>query len=168
MKKAVSLLFWLLTLATLASHVQAQGVAFSCDGTFYQIRQVGTTSSLFRVDRSAAAYNTVPVNVRTLAGGTQTNDLGILLNGLAYNSQDGFMYALSTTGTSATLPTSIQMYKIGQGGITSMGTVTGIPNIQVASGTIDKSGRYYVRIRLKLQIIIFTCSIWQRLPHWQQ
>ena len=119
-------------------------MAFSCDGTFCQIRQINAPSSLFRVDRSATAYNTVPVNVRALIGGTQTNDLGVFLNGLAYNSQDGFMHVLSTTGTSTTLPTSIQMYKIGQGGIMLRGTVTSLPNIQVASGTIDKSGRYYV------------------------
>ena len=145
-KKLLTLTAWLLVLLLLVpSAARAQGAAFTCDGTFYQIRQVNATSQLFRVDRSAAAYNTVPVNVVTPAGGgAATNDLGVLLNGLAYNSGDGFMYALSTTSNTATLPTSIQMYKIGQGGIVLLGTVTGIPNIQVSSGTIDKNGHYYI------------------------
>ncbi|MBO3271196.1 T9SS type A sorting domain-containing protein [Hymenobacter defluvii] len=137
---AILLLAWLVLGSAAA---WAQGAAFSCDGTFYQIRQVGTTSSLYRVDRSASTYTTVPVNVRTV-NGTPTNDMGVLLNGLAYNSQDGYMYALSTTGSSGTLPTSISMYKIGQGGIVNMGVISGMPNIQVAAGTIDKNGRYYV------------------------
>jgi parallel beta-helix repeat protein len=123
---------------------QNEGTAFSCDGTFYQIRQVGTTSSLFRVNRSAAAYTTTAINVRTV-GGVPTNDLGVLLNGLSYNPQDGYLYAVSTTGTSGTVPAAntIRLYKIGQGGIQDLG-VTNLPAIQVASGTVDKNGFYYV------------------------
>ena len=144
MKTALRLLAFLILLTPLSRTAAAQTLAaFSCDGTFYQIRQVNTTSSLYRVDRSASTYTTVPVNVRTV-NGVATNDLGVLLNGLAYNSQDGYMYALSTTGNSTTLPTSIQMYRIGQDGITDLGTISNMPNIEVASGTIDKNGRYYV------------------------
>lgn len=139
MRLFLRLTLLLLGLVPWAIRAQAQGTAFSCDGTFYQIRQVGTTSSIYRVDRSSSSYTTVPVNVAN--GG---NDLGVLINGLAYNSQDGYMYALTTTGTSTTLPTSISMYKIGTGGIVNLGTVTGLPNIQVASGTFDKLGHYYV------------------------
>jgi uncharacterized repeat protein (TIGR01451 family) len=122
--------------------VQAQATqAFSCDGTFYQIRQgANGTSNLFKVNRSSSTYATTAVNV---VNGS-SNDLGVLLNGLAYNSQDGYMYALNTTGSGSTAPTSIQMYKIGANGISLIGTVTGMPNIQVASGTFDKSGHYFV------------------------
>ncbi|RSK50763.1 beta strand repeat-containing protein [Hymenobacter rigui] len=143
MPKTLRILAFLLAWILLPMQLVAQneGTAFSCDGTFYQIRQVGTTSSLFRVNRSAATYTTTAINVTN--NGT-SNNLGVLLNGLAYNPQDGYLYALSTTGTSGTLPSSIQLYKIGQGGIRNLGTVTGMPNIQVASGTIDKNGNYYV------------------------
>ncbi|MDQ2794451.1 MAG: right-handed parallel beta-helix repeat-containing protein, partial [Bacteroidota bacterium] len=126
----------------LPTAAQAQGTAFSCDGTFYQIKQVGSTSSLFKVDRSTANYKAVPVNVRTV-NGVPTNDLGVLLNGLAYNPQNGYMYALTTNGINNTPPATIDMYQIGQTGIVKLGSVTGINNIQVASGTIDKNGFYY-------------------------
>jgi hypothetical protein len=125
---------------------QAQGSAFSCDGTFYQIRQVGGTSSLFRVDRSNATYTTVPVNVRTV-NGSPTNDLGFLLNGLAFNSQDGYLYALSTTGANGTVTNPVNLYKIGQGGIVQVGgpVTVGGTNLAliVATGTFDKTGNYY-------------------------
>ena len=122
---------------------QAQGAAFSCDGTFYQTRQVGTTSQLFKVDRSTAAYSTTALNITS---NSPANDLKVLINGLAYNSQDGYMYALSTTGNSATIPTTVTLYKIGQGGIASVGTVkvgTANLNLIVSSGSFDKTGHYY-------------------------
>ena len=123
--------------------VQAQGTAFSCDGTFYQTRQVNGTSQLFKVDRSTATYTTTALNI---TGNTPANDLKVLINGLAYNPQDGFMYALSTPGNSATIPPTVTLYKIGQGGIVSMGTVkVGTANLSliVSSGSFDKTGHYY-------------------------
>ena len=123
--------------------VRAQGTAFSCDGSFYQIRQVNGTSQIFRVDRSKAAYTTVALPVNN-----GSNDLGILLNGLAYNSQDGYMYALTTPGAAGSnTNTPVTLYKIGQNSITQVGgaiTVGGANlAITVASGTFDKSGNYY-------------------------
>ena len=125
-----------------------QGTSFSCDGTFYQIRQVGTTSSIFKVDRSnPAAYTTTPLNV---VGGT-SNNLGVLLNGLAYNPADGYMYAITTPGaTGANNNAAIYLYKIGQGGIVQVSTTAIKVNgaaanlgITVASGSFDKLGNYY-------------------------
>jgi parallel beta-helix repeat protein len=123
-------------------NVQAQGTAFSCDGVFYQIRLVNNTSQIFKVDRSTANYSTTPLNI---IGGT-SNDLGVSINGLAYNPQDGYMYGLSTPGNSAAIPTSVSLYKIGMGGIINLGVVkVGTANLQliVASGTFDKTGNYY-------------------------
>ena len=124
--------------------VRAQS-AFSCDGSFYQIRQVGNTSQIFRVDRSKAAYTTVPLLV---TNNSTSNDLGVLVNGLAYNSQDGYMYALTTPGAAGSnTNTPVTLYKIGQNSITQVGgaiTVGGANlAITVASGTFDKSGNYY-------------------------
>ncbi|AMR28386.1 hypothetical protein A0257_15670 [Hymenobacter psoromatis] len=126
----------------------AQGTSFSCDGTFYQIRQVGTTSSLFKVDRSnPASYTTTPLNI---VGGT-SNDLGVLLNGLAYNPADGYMYAITTPGAAgANNNAAIYLYKIGLGGIVQVsptaikvsGAATNL-GITVASGSFDKLGNYY-------------------------
>jgi hypothetical protein len=123
---------------------QSPGGAFSCDGTFYQIKQPQgqTTSSIFTIDRSSATYATVPLNVN--AG---SNNLGVLLNGLAYNSQDGYMYALTTPGaTGSNANTPVRLYKIGLGGAQLIGTITlGGTNLAItpASGTFDKTGNYY-------------------------
>ncbi|MGI4864756.1 MAG: hypothetical protein ACRYFZ_12605 [Janthinobacterium lividum] len=143
MRLFLRLTLLLLGLVPWVISAQAQAPAFSCDGTFYQIRQVNGTSQIFKVDRSnPASYTTTALNIM---GGT-SNDLGVLLNGLAYNSQDGYMYALTTTGNSATIPTTVTMYKIGQGGISALGTVkVGTANLAliVATGTFDKAGHYY-------------------------
>ncbi|NML66419.1 hypothetical protein HHL22_14500 [Hymenobacter sp. RP-2-7] len=123
--------------------VLAQGMAFSCDGTFYQIRQVNSTSQIFKVDRSTASYTTTPLNIQ---GGS--NDLGVLVNGLAYNSQDGYLYALSTQGSGGNNAyTDISLYKIGQSGQVKVGGPITVNNaalgLVVASGTFDKAGNYY-------------------------
>ncbi|TGE27645.1 beta strand repeat-containing protein [Hymenobacter metallicola] len=142
------LLFWLVVAPT---KVQAQeGTAFSCDGTFYQIRQVGTGtaaySALFVVNRSTAVYTT---NAYTFGGTNATGNLGRVLNALGYNSQDGFMYAVSypsDNGDPAILPDGIHLFRIGQGGIRDLGR-TNLPLAQYNSGTFDKSGNYYLTTR---------------------
>jgi hypothetical protein len=147
MRTLLRVVILLLGLVPWAIRARAQGAAFSCDGSLYQIRQVTTngvnTSFLYRVDRSTAAYTTTAVNVN----GTD-NNLGFLLNALAYNSQDGYMYALSTPGsTGSNANTPVYLYKIGQGGVVRVGgaiTVGGTSlAITVATGTFDKAGNYY-------------------------
>ncbi|RZL14426.1 MAG: hypothetical protein EOO62_05490, partial [Hymenobacter sp.] len=137
----------------------AQGNAFSCDGTFYQIKQPAgqSTSFLYRVDRSTAAYSTQPLNVN-FVNGSSTNNLGVLLNALAYNSQDGYMYALTTSGLGGSNNEgSLYLYKIGQGTDAQGNQVPGIVQVSsspvtvgganvgitVATGTFDKAGNYY-------------------------
>ncbi|RZK27142.1 MAG: hypothetical protein EOO63_13920, partial [Hymenobacter sp.] len=137
----------------------AQGIAFSCDGTFYQIKQPAgqNTSFLYKVDRSTATYSTQPLNVN-FVNGNSTNNLGVLLNALAYNPQDGYMYALTTSGLGGSNNEgSLYLYKIGQGvdvqgnkvpgvvQVSSSPVMVGSTNvgITVATGTFDKAGNYY-------------------------
>ncbi|RZL10050.1 MAG: DUF4394 domain-containing protein [Hymenobacter sp.] len=154
-------LFGLLVLLTLLrpGEACAQGVAFSCDGTFYQIKQPSgeSTSFLYKVDRSTAAYSTQPLDINLL-NGISTNNLGVLLNGLAYNPQDGYLYALTTSGLGGyNSEGSLYLYKIGQGTDAQGNKVPGIVQVSaspvtvsgtnlgitVSTGTFDKAGNYY-------------------------
>ena len=139
----VLLLAWAALLRPSSAQAQAQ-TQFSCDGTFYQIRQVGTVSHLFVVDRSNAAYTTIE----------KGTGLGVLVNALAYNSQDGFMYAVTyPTGTTVDGTTQILLYRIGFKADTQTPTIqavgtTNLPaGLQLAAGTFDKAGNYYLSIQ---------------------
>jgi len=110
-----------------------QGAAFSCDGTFYQMRQVGRTSELFRVNRNSTPYTT-----------TSIRKLDFLLNCLAYNPNDGYLYGVEYVPDGTTAPGTLNMYKIGQGGVVDLGEITNVPRIQFAGGVIDRNGRYYI------------------------
>jgi hypothetical protein len=139
------------------SRVLAQdaGGAFSCDGTFYQVRQSGTgttaVSVLYRVDRSTSTYTTNPITGGTYGttGSLTVNGTGIVVNGLAYNSQDGYLYALTYPADNAATTVQAHLYKIGQGGVQDLGvTSSALPNTgQYATGSFDKTGHYYVTTR---------------------
>ncbi|TGE16125.1 beta strand repeat-containing protein [Hymenobacter elongatus] len=141
------LLLWLTFLPNRAQ-AQAEGPAFSCDGTFYQIRQIGTGptafSALYVVNRSTAVYTT---NVFTFGGTNTTGNLGVVLNALAYNPQDSYLYALSYPADNGTPdPAGIRLYRIGRSGIRELG-ITNLPVAQYNSGTIDRQGNFYLTTR---------------------
>lgn len=142
---------------------QTPGPAYSCDGTFYQTRQVaiGTNfhSQLFRVDRNVAPaadptttmYTTTLVqDLATGLGLPSTTDF--VVNSLAYNPLDGYLYALTyPVNNTATYP-EIHLYRIGQTGVQDIGRITingAVPTQypQLAAGVIDKDGMYYATAR---------------------
>ncbi|MCR5888167.1 right-handed parallel beta-helix repeat-containing protein [Hymenobacter sp. J193] len=134
MKAILRIWLLLLALVPLGAWAQAPGGEIPCDGKLYQIRQVGTTTRLFRVDRTTSPYTTV-----------QLQDLGLNLNALAYNQQDNYLYALTYADG-----TSVRLYKIGTGGAQDLGLVrlglTGtanIPAVRYAGGAIDQNGIFY-------------------------
>ena len=139
--------------------VASAGTAFSCDGVFYQIRQTantaingyaGNSSQLFRVNRTTTPFTT-----------TLLQELGATVNGLSYNPSDGFMYCLTyrgntsgdatsaanvvTPGFSAQPSTYVEISRIGQGGIESLGFVKGLPVNQWAGGTVDRGNTLYLK-----------------------
>jgi uncharacterized repeat protein (TIGR01451 family) len=160
MKPLLRLLGLLLAWATLLrpGSVQAQnaGAAFSCDGTFYQVRQAGggttgiaASSVLYRVNRATTPYTTSPVTGGTFGttGTLNVSGTNIVVNALAYNSQDGYLYALTYPADNAATTTVPRLYKIGQGGVQDLGATT-LPNTgQFATGAFDKTGHYYVTTR---------------------
>jgi len=115
-------------LATLTG-LHSAHAQFALDGRFYQIRQVGTASQLFRLDRSASPYVSVAVGASAPAN--------VVLNALAYSSVTNYMYAIR-------LSTGYQLYRIEPTGPVLLGAVTGLPNADYNSGTMDGAGNYYV------------------------
>lgn len=132
-----------------ASWAQTAITPFSCDGTFYQVRQSGTGASafsvLYKVNRSTTTYTTSPLTGGTY-GTTGSLGTGVVVNGLAYNSQDGYMYALTYPADNGTPTVVPRLYKIGSDGIQDLGA-TNLPVQQFATGTFDKTGHYYVTTR---------------------
>jgi len=139
------------------------GPSYSCDGSFYQARQVdtapangtvGNSTRLFEVIRSTTPYTT-----------TELQDLGGTFNAVGYNSIDGYLYALTYTGNvnptgtnpqsdRATDPSSVvELVKIGTTGLETLGSVTGLPVDQWAAGTFDRSGNLYVKNQTNSSVI---------------
>ncbi|AII52164.1 hypothetical protein N008_09270 [Hymenobacter sp. APR13] len=126
---------------------------YSCDGQFYQIRQVVTTTApitnstrLFDVDRTTGnAYVT-----------NEKKDLGATINGLGYRPGDGLQYALTYVSNEVASNTAgadrineytdpMELYVIDKNGdIKSLGIVGNLPGDQWAGGVIDRAGNYYV------------------------
>jgi uncharacterized repeat protein (TIGR01451 family) len=120
----------------------ATGSPFNCDAKFYQVRTVGATGSaysqLFQFDRSASPYSQAPIS----------SIPEFVLNGLAFNVQDGFLYA-TYLGPESDSPTGVTssfgLYKIGQTGLVSLGAITGLPvGFQPTAADIDQNGKYYL------------------------
>ncbi|WP_170061889.1 beta strand repeat-containing protein [Hymenobacter chitinivorans] len=138
-----------MALAPATVQAQSEGQAFSCDGTFYQVRQIGTGASaysaLYVVNRSTAVYTT---NAYTFGGTSTTGSLGVVVNALAYNPQDSYLYAITYPADNGTpnAATGIHLYRIGRGGIQDLGQ-TNLPLAQYNSGTIDKQGNFYLTTR---------------------
>ncbi|WP_151086185.1 right-handed parallel beta-helix repeat-containing protein [Hymenobacter baengnokdamensis] len=155
--KISSLLIFLLAWAAALLHpggaqAQSAGGAFSCDGTFYQVRQSGNGATafsvLYRVDRSTSTYTTNPITGGTYGttGTLSVSGTNIVVNGLAYNSQDGFLYALTYPADNGTPTVVPHLYKMGLGGVQDLGA-TNLPIAQFATGSFDKTGHYYVTTR---------------------
>jgi uncharacterized repeat protein (TIGR01451 family)/fimbrial isopeptide formation D2 family protein len=112
---------------------------FICDGRFYQIRAVSNNSELFLINR----FNTPFTN--TSVASTSS---GIVLNGLAYNPQDNFIYALMR-GISSTDSSGVQLgktlYRFGNGSVAHVGDITGLPNgFTPTAADFGPDGTYYV------------------------
>jgi large repetitive protein len=140
-KIASKLILALALVASSAAHAQAGG-PFSAPGTcpsdLFQTRQGTGGTSLQRFPASALTTGGGAVNVY---GALQA----IGVNGLAYNSQDGFMYGLDTRTGPA------RLVRLGSSGIQPVGTISttgaqspALPANFVPTGaTFDKAGRYY-------------------------
>jgi len=103
---------------------------FACDGTFYQIRQIGATSQLFRLDRSTNPYTAISLY-----------DTGLPANAMGYDAVDNHLYALRnpTTGTVALM----RLGTAGAGGLPAT-PVSGLPAAGFDGGDFDKQGNYFV------------------------
>ncbi|UOQ53924.1 beta strand repeat-containing protein [Hymenobacter cellulosivorans] len=157
LRVAALLLFWLV-LAPTNVQAQVEGQAFSCDGTFYQIRQIGggasAYSALYVVNRTTSNYTT---NAYSFGAGNTTGNLGVVLNALAYNPQDSYLYAITYPADNGApdAANGIHLYRIGRGGIRDLGK-TNLPLAQYNSGTIDKQGNFYLTTRNSAGIYLNT------------
>jgi hypothetical protein len=155
-----------------SAQAQDAGGAFSCDGTFYQVRQSGTGATafsvLYRVDRSTATYTTNPITGGTFGttGVLKVGTTNLVVNGLAYNSQDGYLYALTYPADNAATTTQAHLYKIGMGGVQDLGvTDSSLPNTgQFATGSFDKTGHYYVTTRNAATTILYRFDLNSATP----
>jgi len=103
---------------------------FACDGTFYQIRQIGATSQLFRLDRSTNPYTAISLY-----------DAGLPANAMGYNAIDNHLYALRNPTTSSVA--LIRFGTAGAGGLPAT-PVSGLPAAGFDGGDFDKQGNYFV------------------------
>jgi uncharacterized repeat protein (TIGR01451 family) len=103
---------------------------FACDGTFYQVRQIGATSQLFRLDRSTNPYTAISLY-----------DTGLPVNAMGYDAIDNHLYALRNPTTSA-----VALVRLGTAGAAGLPAtpVSGLPNTGFDGGDIDKEGNYFV------------------------
>nr|WP_233168737.1 hypothetical protein [Hymenobacter sp. BT523] len=103
---------------------------------------------MYRVDRTTATYTTVPITGGTYGttGKLSVGSTNIVVNALAYNSQDGYLYALTFPADNGTAVVVPRLYKMGLGGVQDLGA-TNLPVAQFATGTFDKTGHYYVSTR---------------------
>lgn len=117
------------------------GEPFQCDGRFYQIRIDGSNSKLFAINRRVSPYQqTELVNAN--------NPSPVVLNGLGFNSQDGYLYALYRGPDSSTLTGSSAaraLYIIGQSDAVNVGNINGFPiGFVPTAADFDNAGNYYV------------------------
>lgn len=103
---------------------------FACDGTFYQIRQIGATSQLFRLDRGTNPYAAISLY-----------DAGLPANAMGYNAVDNHLYALRNPTTSTVA--LIRLGTAGAGGLPAT-PVSGLPNAGFDGGDFDEQGNYFV------------------------
>lgn len=110
-----------------------------CDGRFYQVRSISNNSGLYLINRFTNPFT------NTLLATTNT---GIVLNGLAYNPVDNFMYAL-LRGTSNTDISGVQsgkmLYRLDGSSVVNVGNITGLPiGFTPTAADFGPDGSYYV------------------------
>ncbi|RZL05124.1 MAG: hypothetical protein EOO62_19825, partial [Hymenobacter sp.] len=144
------------------------GAAFSCNGAFYQIRQTNVATPINTVAASAnttAAYSGYGNSTRIFSvnRGTATystseiRDLGTTVNALSYEPNNGYIYALTyrgnATGTTggdgnariAQSSSYVEIIKVGQDGVESLGFIANLPVDQWAAGTVDRGLTLYLK-----------------------
>lgn len=133
------LALWLLCVlvSTFANVRVAHAQAFPNDGRFYQVRQItaggSDVSQLYVLNRNVSPYVATPLGT--------TSPAAVVLNALAFNEDDRFIYAMQLT--------SNRLYRLSQAGPSAIGTVTGLPSASYNSGAIDNNGtnrNYYVSV----------------------
>ena len=119
---------------------------FDCNADFYTIIGSGTSTQLFRIDRTTDPFTFDPIgNPTTIAGGFPNN---FNLNGLGYNPVDNFMYAVvvASDGNAAD-PTHFLPFDIvridGSGTITKGFSLTGVSGT-IVTGTFLRDGTYVI------------------------
>ena len=140
-----ALLLGLLMLATV-SLAQAQGSAWTCDGSFYQVRApTGQPSTLFSLAKPTDDSAFVSSTLYTLSGASVTPSTNTFVNGLAYRQQDNFLYALHRGPVGGTDTPNNNLYRMGRSGAVSLGAVTGLPaSFAPTAADFDDTGVYYV------------------------
>jgi uncharacterized repeat protein (TIGR01451 family) len=142
-----ALYFALLTFVYLGE-ARAQGLPWSCDGVFYQVRAAaGQPSTLFSLinpsDNSAFQVTTL----YTLTGTSVTPSTSTFVNGLGYRKTDNYLYALHRGAVGGTDAPNNTMYRIGRSSAVSLGVVTGLPaNYSPTAADFDDLGFYYVLV----------------------
>ncbi len=131
-----------LALAAACAAPLAHAQPFACDGEFYQFRRINNAAStLFRIDRSASPYTSVPIF-----------DLGTFvanepINGVGYNPVDDHIYGLRNP-TNAT----VALYRFDTAGPVDLNgaaagygiLVSGLPASAAFDGAdIDAAGNYF-------------------------
>ena len=110
-----------------------------CDGRFYQIRATSNNSNLYLINRFTNPYSD------SLKSSTPT---GTVLNGLAYNPIDNYMYALyrgPDSGNTSGVTSSNALYRLDGSTIVSLGGITGLPDgFAPTAADFGPDGSYYV------------------------
>ena len=110
-----------------------------CDGRFYQVRSISNNSGIFLINRFNSPFTNTQI---------ASTDTGIVLNGLAYNPVDNFIYAL-LRGTTNTDTSGVQpgktLYRIDGSSVVHVGNVTNLPNgFTPTAADFGPDGTYYV------------------------
>jgi uncharacterized repeat protein (TIGR01451 family) len=127
------------TTVTTAAPIVLLQTPLVCDGRFYQIRATSDHSELYLINRFNNPF------VDTLKASTPT---GTVLNGLAYNPVDNFMYALfrgTTSSNSSGVSPGKTLYRIDSNSIVHVGNITNLPNgFAPTAADFGPDGSYYV------------------------
>ncbi|QNP47934.1 IPTL-CTERM sorting domain-containing protein [Diaphorobacter aerolatus] len=112
----------------------AQSLPLACTkGSFYQLNTpTTTTTEFFRIDPSTSPYTRNLVYTIT----------GSSLNGLAYNPQDGYMYAVNNSTTAA----NFKLFRLGATDAGISAPITGATGISATrnSGSFDAHGNMFI------------------------
>ncbi len=114
--------------ATLTLNVA--GAPFTCNSAFLRVTQPGTTSNLERLDRTAVSSTSLTYTSVVLY------NTGVALNALAFNYQDGYLYAFGV-GTN-------RLYRLSQTAAQDLGSITALSAAGFNAATSDLNGNIYL------------------------